>query len=54
MTKGLQTLAKNEEIEKNLFLNEDAERSKIKGLFEQYEKEMRYLRNFSGHTLKGC
>jgi len=47
MTKGFETLAKNEEIEKNLL-------AKIKGLFEQYEKEMRYLRNFSEHTLKGC
>ena len=54
MTKGLQTLAKNEEIEKNLTLNDGDERAKVKGLFEQYEKEMRYLRNFSEHTLKGC
>jgi len=27
---------------------------KSKVLFEQYEKEMRYLRNLSEHTLKGC
>lgn len=64
MTKGLQnpnvkrveTLAKNEGIEKNQNLNDGADpnKAKIKGLFEQYEKEMRYLRNFSEHTLKGC
>ena len=51
MTKGLETLAKNEGIEKNL---ESPEFAKVKGLFEQCEKEMRYLRNFSEHTLKGC
>ena len=27
---------------------------KSKVLFEQYEKEMRNLRNLSEHTLKGC
>src|SRR5262245_66577897 len=51
MTKGLETLAKNEGIGKNL---ESPELTKVKRLFEQYEKEMRYLRNFSEHTLKGC
>jgi hypothetical protein len=51
MTKGLETLAKKEGIEKN---QENPELAKIKGLFEQYEKEIRYLRNFSMHTLKGC
>ena len=54
MTKGFETLSKNEGIEKNLSLSESPELAKVKGLFEQYEKEMRYLRNFSGHTLKGC
>jgi len=43
MTKGLETLAKKEGIEKN---QEYPELAKIKGSFERYEKEMRYLRNF--------
>ena len=51
MTKGFETLAKKEGIEKNL---ECPEIAKVKRLFEQYEKELRYLRNFSEHTLKGC
>ena len=38
MTEGLENLAKNEGIEKN---PESPELAKIKGLFEQYEKEMR-------------
>ena len=50
MTKGLETLAKNEGIEKN---PECPELAKIKGLFEYYEKEMRYLKNFSEHMFKG-
>jgi hypothetical protein len=44
MTKGLETVAKKEGIEKN---PESPELAKVKRLFEQYEKEMRYLRNFS-------
>jgi hypothetical protein len=51
MTKGPETLSKKEGIEKN---QENPELAKIKGLFEQYEKETLYLRNFSEHTLKGC
>jgi integrase/recombinase XerD len=51
MTKGLETLAKKEGIEKNPV---SPELAKVKRLFEQYEKEMRYLRNFPEHTLKGC
>jgi repressor of nif and glnA expression len=42
MTKGLENLA------------ESSEKEKINALFEQCIKEMRYLRNFSEHTLKGC
>jgi integrase/recombinase XerD len=42
MTKGLENLA------------ESSQKEKINDLFEQYIKEMRYLRNFSEHTLKGC
>ena len=51
MTKGLETLAKKEGIEKN---QENPELAKLKGLFEQYGKEMRYPHNFSEHTLRGC
>ena len=43
MTKGLETLSKKDGIEKK---QENPELAKIKGLFEQYEKEMRYLRSF--------
>jgi hypothetical protein len=42
MTKGLENLA------------ESSQKEKINALFEQYIKEMRYLRNFSEHTIKGC
>jgi integrase/recombinase XerD len=45
MTKGLQYTS-----ESILY----SEKEKIKGLFEQYVKEMRYLKNFSPHTIKGC
>jgi hypothetical protein len=41
MTKGLETLAKKEGIEKN---QENPELAKVRRLFEQFEKEMRYLR----------
>jgi len=40
MTKGIESLSE--------------ETDKINSLFDQYTKEMRYLRNFSEHTLKGC
>jgi hypothetical protein len=50
MTKGLETLPKKEGIEKN---PENPELTKVKRLFEQNEKEMRYLRNFSERALKG-
>jgi len=44
MTKGLS----------NSTVAEKEETAKIKSLFEQYVKEMIYLRNFSQHTIKGC
>ena len=50
MTKGLETLPKKEGIEKN---PENPELTEVKRLFEQYEIEMRYLRNFSERALKG-
>jgi|SRR5262245_33254346 len=33
--------------------SESQEKEQINDLFEQYEKEMRYLRNFSERTLRG-
>jgi len=40
MTKGLESLSE--------------ETDKINSLYDQYTKEMSYLRNFSEHILKGC
>jgi site-specific recombinase XerD len=45
MTKGFSELQN---------LSQSQGKEQINSLFDQYTKEMRYLRNFSEHTIKGC
>jgi site-specific recombinase XerC len=51
MTKGIKEFTGNSKYSQQ---DNQRNQSQIRGLFEQYEKLMRYLRNFSEHTLKGC